>query len=144
MREKAENMIIKIAGVLLILLSTHTLSPAYGQTIHYLHVDGIVNPVMAEFIMKGIENAAKENAETVVIQLDTPGGLDLSMRDIVKAILSSDVPIVVYVAPSGSRAASAGSRGSSIARGRWRSWCFPRAARNMTGWSPKSRCSTGG
>ncbi len=108
MREKAENMIIKIAGVLLILLSTHTLSPAYGQTIHYLHVDGIVNPVMAEFIMKGIENAAKENAETVVIQLDTPGGLDLSMRDIVKAILSSDVPIVVYVAPSGSRAASAG------------------------------------
>lgn len=108
MREKAENMIIKIAGVLLILLSTHTLSPAYGQTIHYLHVDGIVNPVMAEFIMKGIENAAKENAETVVIQLDTPGGLDLSMRDIVKAMLSSDVPVVVYVAPSGSRAASAG------------------------------------
>ena len=109
MREKAENMIIKMAGVLLILLSAHTLSsPAYGQTIHYLHVDGIVNPVMAEFIMKGIENAAKENAETVVIQLDTPGGLDLSMRDIVKAILSSDVPVVVYVAPSGSRAASAG------------------------------------
>ncbi|MEK7803919.1 MAG: nodulation protein NfeD [Deltaproteobacteria bacterium] len=109
MREKAENMIIKMAGVLLILLSAHTLSsPAYGQTIHYLHVDGIVNPVMAEFIMKGIENAAKENAETVVIQLDTPGGLDLSMRDIVKAMLSSDVPVVVYVAPSGSRAASAG------------------------------------
>jgi len=108
MREKAENIIIKMAGVLLILLSTHTLSPAYGQTIHYLHVDGIVNPVMAEFIIKSIENAAKEKAETVVIQLDTPGGLDLSMRDIVKAMLSSDVPIVVYVAPSGSRAASAG------------------------------------
>ena len=108
MREKAENMIIKIAGVLLILLSTHTLSPAYGQTVHYLHVDGIVNPVMAEFIIKSIENAAKEKAETVVIQLDTPGGLDLSMRDIVKAMLSSDVPIVVYVAPPGSRAASAG------------------------------------
>src|SRR3990172_12659947 len=108
MREKAENIIIKMAGVLLILLSTHTLSPAYGQTIHYLHVDGIVNPVMAEFIIKSIENAAKEKAETVVIQLDTPGGLDLSMRDIVKAMLSSDVPIVVYVAPPGSRAASAG------------------------------------
>ena len=111
MREKAENIIIKTAGVLLILilLSAHTLSsPAYGQTIHYLHVDGIVNPVMAEFIIKSIENAAKEKAEAVVIQLDTPGGLDLSMRDIVKATLSSDVPIVVYVAPSGSRAASAG------------------------------------
>ena len=109
MREKAENIIIKMAGVLLILLSTHTFSSqAYGQSIHYLHVDGIVNPVMAEFIIKSIENAAKEKAETIVIQLDTPGGLDLSMRDIVKAILSSDVPIVVYVAPSGSRAASAG------------------------------------
>src|SRR4030067_2184620 len=108
MREKAENIIIKMAGVLLILLSTHTLSPAYGQTIHYLHVDGIVNPVMAEFIIKSIENAAKEKAETVVIQLDNPGGLDLSMRDMVKAMLSSDVPIVVYVAPPGSRAASAG------------------------------------
>src|SRR3989344_2112138 len=108
MREKAENMIIKMAGVLLILLSAHTLSsPAYGQTIHYLHVDGIVNPVMAEFIIKSIENAAKEKAEAGVIQLDTPGGLDLSMRDIVKAMLSSDVPIVVYVAPPGSRAASA-------------------------------------
>src|SRR3990172_7485235 len=108
MREKAENIIIKMAGVLLILLSTHTLSPAYGQTIHYLHVDGIVNPVMAEFIIKSIENAAKEKAETVVIQLDTPGGLDLSMRDIVKAMLSSEVPVVVYVAPAGARAASAG------------------------------------
>src|SRR3972149_5392466 len=109
MREKAENIIIKMAGVLLILLSTHTFSSqAYGQSIHYLHVDGIVNPVMAEFIIKSIENAAKEKAETIVIQLDTPGGLDLSMRDIVKAILSSDVPIVVYVSPPGSRAASAG------------------------------------
>lgn len=79
-----------------------------GQTIHYLDVDGIVNPVMAEFIIKSIETAVKEGAEAVVIQLDTPGGLDLSMRDIVKAILSSDVPIIVYVAPAGSRAASAG------------------------------------
>ncbi|HLA50682.1 MAG TPA: nodulation protein NfeD, partial [Thermodesulfobacteriota bacterium] len=71
-------------------------------------VDGIVNPVMSEFVVKSIQGAQKENAEAVVIQLDTPGGLDLSMRDIVKAILSSDIPIVVYVAPAGSRAASAG------------------------------------
>ena len=63
---------------------------------------------MSEFITRGIQDAVKENAEAVVIQLDTPGGLDLSMRDIVKAILSADVPIIVYVAPAGSRAASAG------------------------------------
>ncbi|MBI5682839.1 MAG: nodulation protein NfeD [Deltaproteobacteria bacterium] len=82
--------------------------PAYAQTIHYLKVEGIVNPVMSEFIIKGIENASKKKAEAIIIQLDTPGGLDLSMRDITKAILSSDVPVVVYVGPSGARAASAG------------------------------------
>lgn len=83
-------------------------SSVYAGEIHYLTVDGIVNPVMSEFIVKGIENATKEKAEAIIIQLDTPGGLDLSMRDITKAILSSDVPVVVYVAPSGARAASAG------------------------------------
>src|SRR3990170_7000428 len=82
--------------------------PAFAGHIHYLTVDGIVNPVMSEFIVKSIEAAAKKNVEAVVIQLDTPGGLDLSMRDIVKTILASDVPVVVYVAPAGSRAASAG------------------------------------
>ena len=94
--------------LLLLLFFISVSFPAFAGHIHYLTVDGIVNPVMSEFIVKSIETAAKENAEAVVIQLDTPGGLDLSMRDIVKAILSSDVPIVVYVAPAGSRAASAG------------------------------------
>ncbi len=78
------------------------------KEIYYLDADGIINPVMAEFVTESIRSAAEAKAEAVIIQLDTPGGLDLSMRDIVKAILSSDVPIVVYVAPAGSRAASAG------------------------------------
>jgi membrane-bound serine protease (ClpP class) len=99
--------------VIIFLLTAYCLlftvsSPAFAGDIHYLTVDGIVNPVMSEFVVKSIQGAQKENAEAVVIQLDTPGGLDLSMRDIVKAILSSDIPIVVYVAPAGSRAASAG------------------------------------
>ncbi|MBI3752506.1 MAG: nodulation protein NfeD [Deltaproteobacteria bacterium] len=89
-------------------LSAQADVPAQAGRIHYLNADGIVNPVMAEFIVKSIETASKENAEALVIQLDTPGGLDLSMRDIVKAMLSSEVPIIVYVAPAGSRAASAG------------------------------------
>lgn len=93
---------------ILLLLLIAASSPSFAGEVHYLDVDGIVNPVMAEFIVKSIETAQKENAEAVVIQLDTPGGLDLSMRDIVKAMLSSDIPIVVYVAPAGSRAASAG------------------------------------
>lgn len=81
---------------------------AGARTIHYVVVEGIVNPVQAEFIIKSIKRASDESAEAVVLQIDTPGGLDLSMRDIVKAILASEVPIVVYVAPAGSRAASAG------------------------------------
>src|SRR3972149_4171571 len=83
-------------------------SSARSGEIHYIKAEGIVNPVMAEFLMKGMERASEEGAAAVVIQLDTPGGLDLSMRDIVKAILTSEVPVAVYVAPSGSRAASAG------------------------------------
>lgn len=94
--------------LILLLFFISISSPVFAGNIHYLNVDGIVNPVMSEFITKGIQDAVKENAEAVVIQLDTPGGLDLSMRDIVKAILSADVPVIVYVAPAGSRAASAG------------------------------------
>jgi len=70
--------------------------------------DGVVNPVMAEFISKSIDTAAEEKAGLVVIELDTPGGLDTSMRTIVKKIITSDVPVAVYVSPSGARAASAG------------------------------------
>jgi len=81
---------------------------SFAKEIHYVKTEGIVNPVMAEFLVKAIKDAEEAKAEAVIIQLDTPGGLDLSMRDIVKAILASNVPIVVYVAPAGSRAASAG------------------------------------
>ncbi len=73
-----------------------------------IKVEGVINPVMAEYIGKAIESAERDMAEALLIQLDTPGGLDPSMRDIVKSILSSRVPVVVYVAPSGARAASAG------------------------------------
>lgn len=73
-----------------------------------INVQGVVNPVMSEFISKNIDEAADEKAELLVINLDTPGGLDTSMRSIVKKITASEVPIVVYVSPSGARAASAG------------------------------------
>jgi membrane-bound serine protease (ClpP class) len=69
---------------------------------------GVVNPVMAEFIEKSIDEAVLAKADLFVIQLDTPGGLDTSMRSIVKKIISSEVPVAVHVSPSGARAASAG------------------------------------
>lgn len=76
--------------------------------IYYLQLNGIINPITSQYVINGIEDAEKENAECLILQLDTPGGLDTSMRDIVKKMLNSDVPIVVYVSPPGSRAASAG------------------------------------
>ena len=73
-----------------------------------ISVDGVINPVSAEFIQKSIRKANDKKYEALVIELDTPGGLDASMRNIVKEIIGSEVPVVVYVYPSGSRAASAG------------------------------------
>jgi membrane-bound serine protease (ClpP class) len=70
--------------------------------------DGVINPVAAEYVADAIEAATERRAEALILKLDTPGGLDSSMRTIVKAILSSEVPVIVYVAPTGARAASAG------------------------------------
>ncbi len=81
---------------------------AAGPQIDVLRVDGTVNPVLAGYIDRGIESAEKHGATACIIKLDTPGGLDSSMRDIVQDILEADVPVVVYV-PPGSRAASAGA-----------------------------------
>src|SRR5574337_2216209 len=74
-----------------------------------LHVDGAISPAMSDYVVHGLEAAGQQHAELVVLEMDTPGGLDSSMRSIIKAILASPVPVVTYVAPSGSRAASAGT-----------------------------------
>lgn len=92
----------------LILALFLSLASRASGAVYYVKADGIINPVMAEYIIGALKKAADEKAEAVIIELDTPGGLDLSMREIVKDILSSDTPIIVYVAPGGSRAASAG------------------------------------
>ncbi len=76
--------------------------------IYLLQLNGMINPITAQYVIQGIEEAEKANAEFLILQLDTPGGLDTSMRDIVKKMLNSTIPIVVYVYPSGGRAASAG------------------------------------
>ena len=78
------------------------------KTINLIKVEGIINPVAAEFITDSIRRTEVESAQCLIIQLDTPGGLDTAMRQIVKNILNAEVPIVVYVGPAGARAASAG------------------------------------
>ena len=72
-------------------------------------IDGVINPVVTGFVTKAINRSVSEGAECLIIQMDTPGGLDLSMRSIIKEMMSADIPIIVYVGPGGARAASAGA-----------------------------------
>jgi membrane-bound serine protease (ClpP class) len=73
-----------------------------------LRIDGEIEPVLAEYLVNGIEEANREHATLILITINTPGGLDTSMRAIIQAILRSPVPVATFVAPTGSRAASAG------------------------------------
>ncbi|MDO8956107.1 MAG: nodulation protein NfeD [Deltaproteobacteria bacterium] len=81
---------------------------AQKKQVDVIKINDAITPATADFISKSIEQAVKNRAECLVIQMDTPGGLDMSMRDIIKDIMNADIPVVVYVAPSGARAASAG------------------------------------
>lgn len=74
-----------------------------------LNLDGVVGPATADYVRKGLRTAAARKAPLVILRMDTPGGLDTSMRLIIRAILASPVPVASYVSPSGARAASAGT-----------------------------------
>jgi membrane-bound serine protease (ClpP class) len=82
---------------------------AQAPRVDVLVIDGMINPATAEFFARGLAQAQASNAALVVLQLDTPGGLDTSMRAIIKEILASTVPVATWVGPSGARAASAGT-----------------------------------
>jgi membrane-bound serine protease (ClpP class) len=108
------RVMMKIRRIFLILIglllaaSIATSVQAVNPKIDVITIKGTINPVLIDYVERGIEQAEDSGAEALVIQMDTPGGLDTAMRDIVQLIVNSRVPVVVYVSPSGARAASAG------------------------------------
>jgi membrane-bound serine protease (ClpP class) len=82
---------------------------AQGSTVLVTRVDGTITPVIADHLADGVAAADRDGHAAYLVELDTPGGLDTSMREIIKAFLGAHVPVIVYVTPSGARAASAGA-----------------------------------
>ena len=99
----------RLRTIALALAALASLPAIAAPVVDVIPVTGPIGPASADFIARGIERAEHEKADLVVLELDTPGGLDTSMRDIIKAILAARVPVAAYVAPSGARAASAGT-----------------------------------
>ncbi|HZT69695.1 MAG TPA: nodulation protein NfeD [Terriglobia bacterium] len=100
------------------LVHTFLLTGAFAFSLHLsaspppvvvqINLDGVVQAVSADYVVRGIEYANRANASAILLELSTPGGLEDSMRDIVRAVMNSRVPVITYVYPTGSRAASAG------------------------------------
>ena len=94
-------------SIMALLLCISTVSAA--SSVWVLELRGAVGPASADYLIRGMAQAEQSKADLLVLQMDTPGGLDVAMRDIIKAIIASKVPIVTYVSPGGARAASAGT-----------------------------------
>lgn len=105
MRLRATLALLALLSVLVVPCSAVIAAPAPVST---LPIEGVINPVTLRLIATAIDRATADRSAALVIQLDTPGGLERSMRAIVQKILNSEVPVIVYVAPTGARAASAG------------------------------------
>jgi membrane-bound serine protease (ClpP class) len=88
--------------------STEAIAPA-DQFATLIELKGPIGPAMSRYVEQSLADASNQRSPVAILQMDTPGGLDTSMRDIIKAILASPVPVVTYVSPSGARAASAGT-----------------------------------
>lgn len=103
------RILYSIFGILAFLLpALFVFADSSQPRVHVIRVDSTINPAIEEFILQSIHSAAKAEVESLIIELDTPGGLYTSMQNIIKGIFNAPIPIIVYVSPSGARAASAG------------------------------------
>ncbi len=103
--------ILRATFAVAVLLAWCAAGPATAEAApvyHVVTINAAISPPVAEFLLQEINDGAASGAEGLLVLLDTPGGLDKSMRDIAKAILNAPLPVIVYVSPSGARAASAG------------------------------------
>src|SRR5438132_9133230 len=107
MRAVLALLLVNLAGALVLAVSTAAAQSERPEVV-VGKINGIINPVMAGYVNRVISNAENSNAAAVVFYMDTPGGLSDAMRDINLRILASKVPVIVYVAPDGARAGSAG------------------------------------
>ncbi len=98
-----------LAFIILALSSSPSQGDPSQQPIWLLNVQGAIGPAIADYIDRGIGSAKDDQAQLIIIQMDTPGGLDKSMRHIIQTILATEIPVATFVAPSGARAASAGT-----------------------------------
>jgi len=96
-------------GIVHFAFAQNNSTPANSKMAILLEIKGGIGPATQDFISRGIKKAATQKASVIILRIDTPGGLSKSMRAIIKDILSSQVPVISYVAPSGARAASAGT-----------------------------------
>jgi membrane-bound serine protease (ClpP class) len=103
-------MMVRTASLALLLLAALLVAPASAaKRAVVLDVDGVIGPAIADYVVRELGAVSADKDGVVVLRMNTPGGLDTSMRAIIRAILASPVPVVTYVAPSGARAASAGT-----------------------------------
>lgn len=105
-------VLLLVSSLLLIsktTLSQESSSPAQEAHIAILRINGAIGPATTDYISRAMDEAIEKGAVTIIITIDTPGGLDAATRDLIKKILASNIPIVTYVHPAGGRAASAGT-----------------------------------